>query len=142
MPRAILGPCSFEDCEEFAFSRCFWKNQFKLSSGGCDELFCDDHAYIPKGSKNPVCCAACEAAFNSDKRRTRYVIGIGALIICLVLLVLIIIAVLMGEQEKKGNQIPLNQQNLEPVEPINPWIGVDDRIVPLFNESMDQHVQS
>ena len=26
VPRAILGPCSFEDCEEFAFSRCFWKN--------------------------------------------------------------------------------------------------------------------
>ena len=26
VPRSILGPCSFEDCEEFAFSRCFWKN--------------------------------------------------------------------------------------------------------------------
>ena len=48
----------------------------------------------------------------------------------------------MGKQDKKGNQIPLNQQNLDPVEPINPWLGVDDRIVPFFNEAMDQHVQS
>ena len=48
----------------------------------------------------------------------------------------------MGEQDKKGNQIPLIQENLEPVEIINPWQGVDERIIPLFNESMDQHVQS
>ena len=48
----------------------------------------------------------------------------------------------MGEQDKKGNQIPLNQQNIEPVEAINPWQGVEERIIPLFNEAMDQHVQS
>ena len=45
----LLGPCSFDDCDEFADARCAWKNTWRLSNGGCDELFCDKHAYIPKG---------------------------------------------------------------------------------------------
>lgn len=44
----ILGPCSFDDCNEFADSRCHWKNIGCLSGGGCDELYCQNHGYRPE----------------------------------------------------------------------------------------------
>ena len=56
----VCGPCSYDDCKKPGIKRCSWKNRMRFSTGGCDELYCEDHAYTPPGASSAVCCVDCQ----------------------------------------------------------------------------------
>ena len=67
----VIGPCSYDSCSKFAAYRCTWQNKFKLNGGGCEELFCFKHGYIPVEAKDPICCKDCRQTFINDKKRIK-----------------------------------------------------------------------
>ena len=72
----VIGPCSFDGCRKIATSRCNWKTT-GCRQGGCDELYCPDHAYAPKDPKKPVCCIDCASQYATDNQRRRIFITVG-----------------------------------------------------------------
>ena len=96
----LLGPCSFENCDRYAYHNCYWKNKWKLKGGGCDEFYCDDHAYFPEGAPTPVCCQDCKNTYHGDKKRVKAFMGITIIVVALIVLILIVsMAVILGKKE-------------------------------------------
>ena len=81
-----------EECQEPAFQKCGWQNQFRIGPGGCGKLFCELHAFTVTGAKKPVCCYACEKSYLSDIKRTKYSIIGGVVVGFLIVLISIIVS--------------------------------------------------
>ena len=102
----ILGPCSFEGCNDFASGRCGWKNSFRLSDGGCDELFCPVHGYTPEKAKEPVSCKDCQKAYRGDKKRTKVVLILAIVIVVIIAIVVTLsLTVLSGKSSSEEQLI-------------------------------------
>lgn len=126
----LLGPCSFEDCVEFAEFKCQWKMNWGLSSGGCEELYCRDHAFTPPGAKDPVCCINCANAYTQSKKRQKCVFGIVVTII-----VLIIVVIIMGiaSELNKENETGGRRQRVE-----DAWDRLKDVVEEVVEEKVNR----
>ena len=100
MLTGVCGPCSFDDCKKPGIKRCAWKNRMRFSTGGCDELFCEDHAFTPPGASKPVCCTDCQTAWGKDKRCGKIIIFVVIGIILLLAATAIVVAVLVSDSSK------------------------------------------
>lgn len=64
----VLGPCTYDDCKNYATNRCNWRRECSMSSGGCHEQFCQDHSYIPQGASQPQSCQDCSQYYQYDMK--------------------------------------------------------------------------
>ena len=144
-----MGPCSFDNCHKYAFYNCLWKNKWKLRNGGCDELYCDDHAFYLDDSPTPICCKDCEKTYHGDKKRVKVFMGVSIIAIALfALIVIIIMALILGG----GKDTSTSDYNLVPINNGADASGdldfdsdiKDEKVeaVPLFNTNSDLKVQS
>lgn len=114
----LLGPCSFDNCHKYAFYNCYWPNKWTLRGGGCDELYCDDHAFFLADSPTPICCKDCEKQYHSDKKRVKVFMGVSIIAIALFALIVIIIMVLIlgggkGTSTSVYNLVPIEDSAAE-----------------------------
>lgn len=93
----IFGLCSFTGCEQLAFDCCRWTNKCNLFEGGCEELYCEKHAYVPLGYIEPVSCQMCQKSYRSDTLKSRAVIGIA--VVGVLLIVVAIVAAISGREK-------------------------------------------
>lgn len=131
----ILGPCSFEDCEEFADYRCEWSNQWRLTNGGCQELYCVKHGFVAEDGKEPVCCQDCDKAFNNDKWRIKAVLGLGISILVLTVIVVILFFTVIAKDDSSGEvYVPDSESTLSPKDTISDTV-TEENAAPFFDDT-------
>ena len=100
-----------------------------MINGGCNELFCNKHAYKPKVKKDSDIeaiqgdragtkglgkntCEACADAYDADKKRTKLFAGlISAVAVVAVLIVILFAANLIQSDDDDDNESQLVVEN-------------------------------
>ena len=135
-----MGPCSFAGCEDFADHTCEWSNRWRISNGGCAELYCNKHAFKPEGFEKPACCADCEKAFSNDKFRIKAVIGLVVSIFVLLTIVIILFFTVLvkGSPEEEAYVAPADIDTVTPIDEIadNEVVVENVTDVRVFSESI------
>ena len=100
----VIGPCSFDGCTNMATARCGYKTTC-LRQGGCDELYCPQHAHYSKKGDKIVCCQDCASQYDSDQKRRRVFITVGIIVGVVGLIFgIVLIAMASDGGPKKGGK--------------------------------------
>ena len=116
---SILGPCSYKDCEQSAYFRCFWKNtgcsvpprcckyRFRsialcLSRGGCEKLFCISHAYMSDNAYSTYVCKRCSRDHKRDKTNYKW---LCAMILSVIIVIVFSTTLLLVSRKEKESEL-------------------------------------
>ena len=131
----VLGPCSFNDCKNRAIRRCDWNVSMKEENGGCNELFCSEHAYHPLGEEFPLSCEDCKEYYLSDMKLKCWFRIILALIVIAALSAATAIYIIEREVKLTERQFTYRAWNQDTEEE-------EEKARNLINPSFDHRAQS